>query len=106
MEVFGMNKSTFTKLVDSGSSPPEGLSGPLLALCLGRRGDWEASHALVNEMDTSLGSWIHAWLHRVEGDLPNARYWYGMAGRAEAEGELEEEWEELTVVALAAPSSD
>ena len=106
MEIVRMNKSTFKALVDSGSNPPEGLSGPLLALCLGRRGDWEASHALVNEMDSSLGRWIHAWLHRVEGDLPNARYWYEMAGRAEVRGELEEEWEELTVAALEAPSSD
>ena len=97
-----MEKVTFTQMVDGGSPTPEGLSVPLLALCLGRRGDWEASHALVNDIETPLGSWIHAWLHRVEGDLSNASYWYRLAGRPESEGDLEIEWEELAEAALAA----
>ncbi len=100
-----MNKSTFVELVDGDLSPPEDLSPSLMALCLGRRGAWEASHDIANALDTPLGSWIHAWLHRVEGDLPNASYWYRLAGRREATTELEVEWEELAEAALAADPS-
>ena len=100
-----MNKSTFIELVDGDSPPPEELSPPLMALCLGRRGAWEASHDLANAIDSPLGSWIHAWLHRVEGDLSNASYWYRLAGRPDATGELENEWEELAEAALAASSA-
>ena len=105
MSPLSMNKSTFVELVDGDSQLPGELSLPLKALCLGRRGSWEASHDLVNALDTPLGSWIHAWLHRVEGDLSNARYWYRLAGREEATAALEVEWEALVEAALAADPS-
>ena len=100
-----MNKSTFIELVDGDSQLPDELSPPLKALFLGRRGAWETSHDIANALDTPLGSWIHAWLHRVEGDLSNASYWYRLAGRPDATGELENEWEELAEAALAADPS-
>ena len=94
----------FQAKVDETSEPPAELDPCLRALWLGRRGEWDASHDLVNDIDTPLGSWIHAWLHRVEGDLSNARYWYRLAERPAADGELEAEWRELAEVALATNS--
>jgi len=54
-------------------------------------GDWEGAHALVQDDPSREAAWIHAHLHRLEGDLANARYWYGRAGRPEHRGRLEEE---------------
>ncbi len=60
-----------------------------------RNGDWDFAHRLVQEMNTPEAAWIHAYLHRVEGDLANAAYWYRIAGRPEHSGPLDEEWQEL-----------
>lgn len=77
------------------SSPPEA-SGPLLqALWHDARGDWKAAHALAQSMENVDGARIHAYLHRKEGDLSNAMYWYRRAGVAEYQGSLEEEWDIL-----------
>ncbi len=70
--------------------PP--LSGPLRALAEDARGDWEAAHAAAQEGEDAASAWVHAYLHRKEGDLPNAGYWYGRAGRVKPAGTLEEEW--------------
>ena len=98
-----MTVTEFQALVDETPDPPSDLDPYLKALWWGRRGAWEASHDQVNELDTAIGSWVHAWLHRVEGDLSNAAYWYRLAGRAVAEGDLEEEWRELVEAALSEP---
>ena len=76
---------------------PDGLSGPLQALWLEARGnwkfsDWDAAHKVVQDLSDTDAAWVHAYLHRREGDLPNARYWYGRAERPPAEVQLEEEW--------------
>jgi len=92
----------FQARVDAKSELPADLDPCLRALWLGRSGDWEASHELINDISTPLGSWIHAWLHRVEGDLPNADYWYRLADRPSSEVDLEEEWRELVGAALSA----
>jgi len=97
-----MKAIAFKQQVDQSREPPADLQPCLRALWLGRRGDWEASHDLVNDIDTPLGSWIHAWLHRVEGDLSNAGYWYRLAERPAVTGDLEAEWDELAEAALAA----
>jgi len=73
-------------------SPPPGLSEPVLALWHDARGDWDAAHRVAQDIAGSEGAWIHAYLHRKEGDLGNAGYWYRRAGRAVASGSLEEEW--------------
>ncbi len=65
------------------------------ALALLQAGDWEAAHALVASEHSAEAAWLHAHLHRVEGDLSNARYWYERAGREEATGSLEKEITEL-----------
>jgi len=77
------------------SRPPENLSQYLLALWHDGKGDWETSHNIAQDIYDRNGSWIHAYLHRREGDLSNARYWYRQAGRDEASVSLREEWEQL-----------
>jgi hypothetical protein len=80
--------------------PPVDLPPLLTALWLERNGNWNDAHSIAQEMPSSLGSWVHAYLHRVEGDLGNARYWYSRAGREECHTSLGEEWEEIVVFLL------
>src|SRR5579863_8932776 len=75
--------------------PPEGLSAPLAALWWDAKGDWTQAHGLVDELETKDGMAVHAYLHRKEGSLENADYWYTRAGRELHRPELEEEWEAL-----------
>lgn len=65
------------------------------ALALLGAGDWNGAHRLVQDDSSPEAAWVHAHLHRVEGDLSNAGYWYRRAGRPEATGSLEEERREL-----------
>jgi len=90
-----MDLQEFT-LTTSRISPPTGLPPALEALWHLRNGDWDRAHAIVqaHEDDTSYAV-IHAHLHRVEGDLANAGYWYRRAGRKTADAALEEEWKAL-----------
>jgi hypothetical protein len=72
--------------------PRDGRAIALRALDADAEGDWDAAHDLVAALeDDSACAWVHAYLHRQEGDLDNARYWYGRAGRPEASGPLAEE---------------
>jgi hypothetical protein len=75
--------------------PPPGISELLRALWLDARGDFDAAHAIAQDVDTPDGARVHAYLHRKEGDLPNARYWYRAAGAPAASGSLASEWEAL-----------
>jgi hypothetical protein len=70
----------------------EGLSDHLLALWHDGAGDWAAAHAVVQDMDDPDAAWIHAYLHRKEGDRWNADYWYARAGRKCPSLSLEAEW--------------
>ena len=63
------------------SDPPSGASPMLRAVWHGLHGDWNAAHELAQAQDDGEGAWVHAWLHRIEGDLDNADYWYRRAGR-------------------------
>jgi hypothetical protein len=67
----------------------------LQALDAERNGDWDRAHRIVQEIQTPEAAWIHAYLHRVEGDLGNAAYWYRRAGRPECKASIEEEQQEL-----------
>lgn len=73
--------------------PPPGLNQLLLALWYEARGDWEKAHNIAQDVSTNDGSWVHAYLHRREGDVGNASYWYHRAGRRFPDYSLEEEWE-------------
>jgi hypothetical protein len=76
-------------------SPSEGLSEPLQAMWHARKEDWETAHNIAQSIGTELGSWIHAYLHRVEGDLSNADYWYRRAGRPPHTGATEAEADDI-----------
>ncbi|MFP6702901.1 MAG: hypothetical protein VB861_14230, partial [Planctomycetaceae bacterium] len=69
---------TLDDLKDSldNNSPPENLSDELRALWLAARDGWEAGHVIVQKLDTPTAAWVHAHLHRIEGDNSNAAYWY------------------------------
>ena len=83
----------FEKSAVSGASVPAGLSQPLKSLWHAKAGQWEKAHEIAQEIKTPTGSWIHAFLHREEGDLPNAAYWYRRAGMTTPENTpIAEEW--------------
>ncbi len=77
------------------SEPPGSLDGRLRALWHDANGDWHAAHDIAQEIHSKDGSWIHAYLHRKEGDTGNAGYWYARAGKPFPGYGLEEEWEVL-----------
>jgi hypothetical protein len=80
----------------SAGTPPAGISAYLEALWYDAKGDWEKSHHIVQDLGSATASWIHAYLHRKEGDSGNASYWYSRAGRNMPAYPLEKEWEEIT----------
>ena len=76
--------------------PPAGMSPYLTALWQEARGDWDAAHKIVQDINTANAAWVHAYLHRKEGDEGNARYWYRTANQSFPNGQaLDEEWAEL-----------
>jgi hypothetical protein len=80
------------------AQPPAGLSPALAALWWAAKDDWQRAHRLVMNESGADCAWVHAYLHREEGDLDNARYWYRRARREPAQGELAAEW---TLIATA-----
>ena len=78
-------------------APPPGLSEELRSLWLARAGRWDDAHDVAQEIPDPDGAWIHAHLHREEGDLANAGYWYKRARRSAPASSvtLDEEWREL-----------
>lgn len=85
---------TFAAAAKRGEEPPS-LTPILRVLWLDGAGDWKRAHELANEIETADGARLHAYLHREEGDLDNARYWYRQAGRKPFEGSLADEWSAL-----------
>ncbi len=75
--------------------PPAKAGRELKALWWDAKGNWEKAHRLVKEMNNSSASWVHAYLHRKEGDLSNASFWYTNAGRSMPEVSASEEWDEI-----------
>lgn len=65
------------------------------ALEADKSGDWDQAHELVQDLSSQEAAWIHAYLHRKEGDKWNAQYWYSRAGKPFFDGSLDDEWEEL-----------
>jgi len=84
----------------SGSAAPTGLGSPLQALWRAAKDDWDGAHGLVQDEQSDEAAWVHAYLHRVEGDLGNAGYWYRRAGKPVAKGTLDEEWAEISAALL------
>ena len=76
----------------SDTAPAPELSPPLAALWWAAKGDWDRAHKIVQDQSDQDSAWVHAYLHRVEGDLGNAGYWYRQAGKPAAKDALEAEW--------------
>jgi len=83
------------------STPPSGLPPALRALWFDAKGEWDKAHELAQEDNGPSGDWVHAYLHRKEGDTSNARYWYVRAGKPVYSGSLEEEWTAISEALLA-----
>lgn len=84
----------------AGDAPPEGLGAPLAALWWDAKGDWTRAHEAAQAGGDADSAWVHAYLHRKEGDLANARYWYARAGRPAAAGALDDEWAMIAAAML------
>ncbi|WP_375413185.1 hypothetical protein [uncultured Bradyrhizobium sp.] len=84
----------------SGPAPAPGVAPPLAALWWAAKGDWGKAHAIVQDEEGAEAAWVHAYLHRAEGDLGNAGYWYRRAGRPVASGPVEAEWGRITAAFL------
>ncbi|SFE81109.1 hypothetical protein SAMN05518672_110168 [Chitinophaga sp. CF118] len=80
----------------SQETPPQGLTAYLQALWWDGKGNWQKAHDIIEHVDDDTAAWIHAYLHREEGDNGNARYWYARAGRKMPEVSLKEEWKMIT----------
>jgi hypothetical protein len=87
------------------AAPPGELSPALEALWWAAKGDWNRAHVLVQDDPSREAAWVHAYLHRVEGDRDNAAYWYRKAGRPEASDPLEVEWDAIVAALLPAATS-
>ena len=89
----------------AGSAPPDGLSLAARALWWEAKGEWAKAHECAQQQDDATGNWVHAYLHRREGDLANAGYWYRRAGKPPAAVSLDDEWAEIARALLeGAPS--
>jgi hypothetical protein len=84
----------------SGTLPASSLSPSLAALWWAGKGDWNKAHAIVQDENCGDAAWVHAYLHRVEGDLGNASYWYRRAGKPVASGPVEAEWDRVVSALL------
>lgn len=81
-------------------APPAGSPPLLAALWHDAKGDWNEAHRIAQDVEDENGAWMHAYLHRKEGDESNAGYWYRRAGRPHARTTLQEEWEEIATALL------
>jgi hypothetical protein len=84
----------------SRTAPAPGISAPLAALWWAAKGDWTKAHEIVQDEEGMDAAWVHAYLHRAEGDLGNAGYWYRRAGKPAADGPVEAEWDRLVAALL------
>ena len=82
------------------AAPPPGISPVLEAMWWDGKGDWDRSHDIAQEVHSAQGSWVHAYLHRKEGDIGNAGYWYARAGKRMPSVLLEVEWEQVVTELL------
>jgi len=93
MVILQMTFEEYLQSVEN-EQPPE-ISPYLDSLWYDKKGNWDEAHQIAQDLDDKYGSWIHAYLHRVEGDNWNAKYWYDRAGRSMPSKLIESEWEDL-----------
>ncbi len=107
-ELFGKNAGvTLEDFVTSleADAPSPALAAPLAALWWAERGAWDTAHAIVQDEAGADAAWVHATLHRREGDLDNAAYWYRRAGRPVGRGSAQAEWRLVAMACLDRESS-
>jgi hypothetical protein len=89
-----MTFEQFSESLSSASAPPS-VSDYLRALWYDAQGDWEQAHNIIQNIEDKTAAQIHAYLHRKEGDIWNADYWYNRAGRKRPAVSLENEWQAI-----------
>jgi hypothetical protein len=94
-----VNVAEFRASLSAAAPAPE-MGAPLAALWWAAKGKWDEAHNIVQDEETADAAWVHAYLHRVEGDLGNAAYWYQRAQKPVASDSLEAEWERITSALL------
>lgn len=91
-----MTLTEFQQLMETQQLSLETLPKALQALFYDKKGNWNQAHEIVQNASDADSAWVHAYLHRKEGDLSNARYWYRRSNQPEFSGELSQEWEAIT----------
>lgn len=94
-----MNLAEFEQSLEE-EAPPAGLPPLLQALWHERRGDWARAHQIAQDVPGKDAAWVHAYLHRREGDPGNAAYWYRQAGRPVNRGDMDQEWRTIAEALL------
>ena len=94
-----MNLSSFEESLRN-NEPPGNVSVYVKALWYDAREQWDKAHQLIQEINDEKAAWVHAYLHRKEGDISNADYWYRKAGKKRPAVSLEKEWEEMVASLL------
>ena len=84
----------------SGSSPPAEVSPYLQSMWYDAKGDWNKAHSVIQNIEDKKAAWVHAYLHRKEGDIGNADYWYRRAGKSRPNDSLENEWQNIVMAFL------
>ena len=82
------------------ANTPPAVSAALVALWHDAKGDWEKAHGTAQDIDDATGAWVHAYLHRKEGDASNAAYWYRRADKPVERGPLDAEWTGIVTALL------
>jgi hypothetical protein len=95
----GMTPAAFKRSL-SNAVPPKAVSPALQGLWWAAKGNWEKAHRLIMDDYSREAAWVHAYLHRVEGDDDNARYWYRQAQKKPASAAHEAEWEDMIATLL------
>ena len=95
------NIDDFLSHISNEDSPHDDWPQLIQAMWWAKKGDWEMAHNIAQDVESNDGSWVHAYLHRVEGDLGNAGYWYSRAGKpAKTSESLNDEWDEISLSLL------
>lgn len=94
-QVITMRFEDFASAIAQEEPCPCSLPPALQGLWLDRQGDWNQAHQIVQDAPDQDSAWVHAYLHREEGDISNARYWYRRAGQSAYQGSLAAEWEAI-----------
>ena len=94
-----MDLPTFRTSLDEDTSP-EGVGAALQALWYEAKGNWDRAHRLAQSQNDAMGAWVHAYLHRLEGNNANADYWYRRAARPRSAAPPRAEWDEIAAALL------